>query len=170
MSTTIRFGIDGLVDISGVERKSRPRSAFVGSTHRNISWGLTSRPACEVGTKCEMNCGCTGSCRLKNLRSKGEVVSFVLGQACNTELQRKFIVISSFLLGQTRSSREVIPTGWPEVFSGAGISPTTVGLVGSVMLRIKIPGCTCGHVSKVEAVRRGSLNPQRLEPSVRLPT
>jgi hypothetical protein len=41
------------------------------------------------------------------------------------------MVINNFVLGQTRSSREVIPTGWPDVFSGAGISPATVGLVGS---------------------------------------
>jgi hypothetical protein len=43
--------------------------------------------------------------------SKGDVVSLVLGQACSSELQRKFMVISSFFPGQTRTSREVMPTG-----------------------------------------------------------
>src|SRR6266498_29001 len=59
-----------------------------------------------------MNWGWTGSLRLKNFRSKGEVVSFVGGQEWMTELQRKFIVMRSFLLGQTRSSREVTPIGF----------------------------------------------------------
>src|SRR6266568_1652137 len=103
-----------------------------------------------------MNCGFVGFFRLKNLMSKGDVVSVVRGHACMAELQRKFMVMSSFSLGQTRSSREVMPTGLPDVFSGAGISPTTVGLVGSLMLRIKIPGWTCGQESKPKlgSVRR----------------
>src|SRR5260370_42227744 len=119
-----------------------------------------------------MNCGFVGFFKLKNLMSKGEVASVVRGQAWITELQRKFMVISNFALGQTRSSREEIPTGWLDVFSGAGISPTTVGLVGSLMSSIKMPGCTWGHASKPNfgSVRRGSPNPHRLEPSVRVPT
>src|SRR6266852_5011700 len=140
MSTTIKFGMVGSVSRAGVEMKSSARPSSWGSTHRNISCGFTAKPAFEVGTKCEMNCGFVGSLRLKNLKSKGEVVSFVRGQAWITELHRKFIVISNCLLGQTRSSREVIPTGWPDAFRGAGISPTTVGLAGLLMLRIKIPG------------------------------
>ncbi len=39
-------------------------------------------------------------------------MSFVGGQEWMTELQRKFIVMRSFLLGQTRSSREVTPIGF----------------------------------------------------------
>src|SRR5712692_11978534 len=111
MSTTIRFGMAGSVSRAGVERKSSARLSLFGSTQRNISCGFTCAPALEVGTKCEMNCGFTGSFKLKNLRSKGDVVSFVRGQACIPELQRKFMVMSSFLFGQTRSSREVMPTG-----------------------------------------------------------
>src|SRR5215467_3683306 len=95
-----------------------------------------------------MNWGFVGFFKLKNFKSKGEVVSVVRGQAWIAELQRKFIVISNCALGQTRSSREVTPTGWPDVFSGAGISPTTVGLDGSWMLRISIPGWGCGQAFK----------------------
>src|SRR5215831_6170419 len=142
MSKTIKFGTVGSVVIAGVVTKRSARLPSFGSAHRNISCGFTARPAFDVGTKCEMNSGLVGLCRLKNLMSKGDAVSVVRGQACITELQRKFIVISSFAPGQTRSSREVIPMGWPDVFSGAGISPTTVGLVGSLMFSIKIPGCT----------------------------
>src|SRR5215467_6243781 len=171
MSKTIKFGTVGSVVIAGVVIKRSARLFTCGSAHRNISCGFTCKPAFDGGTKCEMNCGFVGFFKLKNLMSKGEVVSFVRGQACITELQRKFMVISNSALGQTRSSREVTPTGWPDVFSGAGISPTTVGLVGSLMLRIKMPGCTCGQASKPKfgSVLRGSPNPQRLEPSVRLP-
>src|SRR5215831_14823608 len=148
MSKTIKFGIVGSASIAGVVTNRSARLSSFGSAHRNISCGFTFRPACDVGTKCEMNCGFVGFFKLKNLMSKGEVVSVVRGQAWITELQRKFMVISNFALGQTRSSREVIPTGWPDVFSGAGISPTMVGLVGLLMLRIKMPGCTCGQASK----------------------
>src|SRR6516164_8340942 len=118
-----------------------------------------------------MNWGFVGFFKLKNLMSNGDVTSLVRGQAWITELQRKFMVISNFPFGQTRSSREVIPTGWPNVFSGAGISPTTVGLDGFWMLRINMPGWGCGQESKPKlgSVRRGSPRPQRLEPSVRLP-
>src|SRR5215469_1899835 len=171
MSKTIKFGTVGSVVIAGVVTKRSARLPSFGSAHRNISCGFTARPAFDVGTKCVMNCGFVGLCKLKNLISKGDEVSEVRGQAGIAELQRKFMVMSSSASGQTRSSREVIPTGWPDVFSGAGISPTTVGLVGSVMLRIKMPGCTCGQASKPRfgSVLRGSPNPQRLEPSVRLP-
>src|SRR6267378_1409094 len=117
-----------------------------------------------------MNCGCTGSLREKNLMSKGEVVLLVGGQACSSELQRKFMVISSFFAGHTRTSREVMPTGCPAGLRGAGISPTTVGLAGFLMSTMRMPGCGCGQEFKPVVIRRGSPTPQRLEPSVRLPT
>src|SRR6516225_3766220 len=171
MSKTIKLGIVGSVSIAGVVIKRSARLSSFGSAHRNISCGFTCRPAFDVGTKCEMNWGFVGFFKLKNLMSKGEVISVVRGQAWITELQRKFMVISNFALGQTRSSREVIPTGRPDVFSGAGISPTTVGLAGFWILRINMPGWGCGQESKPKfgSFRRGSPKPQRFEPSVRLP-
>src|SRR5215472_18004127 len=118
-----------------------------------------------------MNCGFVGFFKLKNLMSNGARVLLLPTHACMTELQRKFIVMRSLALGQTRSSRDVSLWGMPAAFSGAGISPTTVGLDGSWMLRINIPGWGCGQAFKPKfgSVRRGSPKPQRLEPSVRLP-
>src|SRR5882762_6086677 len=168
MSTTKRFGLASIKGF-GVERNSKALLSSFGSTHRNISCGLTGAPVTrEVGTKCDMNRGLVGLLRSKNFRSKGEVVSLVRGQAWRVELQRKFTVISSFFFGQTRTSRDVIPTGCPAGFKGAGISPTTVGLAGLLMSTMRMTGCGCGQVSKPFA-RRGSPTPQRLEPSVRLP-
>src|SRR5919201_4500469 len=119
-----------------------------------------------------MKAGCTGSVRSKNLMSNGKVVSLPGGQAWITELQRNASSIKRFLSGQIRSSRDVTPTGWPAAFgtaAEAGISPTTVGLLGSVASRIRIPGWTCGQLlTSPEA--RGSPAQHRLEPAVRLPT
>jgi hypothetical protein len=50
MSTIIRFGIAGLVEMVGVDINSRARCGLFGSAHRYISCGLTARPAAEVGT------------------------------------------------------------------------------------------------------------------------
>src|SRR6516164_8406950 len=118
-----------------------------------------------------MNFGFVGFFKLKNFKSKGAAVLLLPTHACMTELQRKFIVMRSLALGQTRSSRDVSLWGMPAAFSGAGISPITVGLAGFWMFRINMPGWGCGQAfkPKLGSVRRGSPKPQRLEPSVRLP-
>jgi hypothetical protein len=62
------------------------------------------------------------------------------------ELHRKVSSIRSFFWGQTRSSREVTPSGVPAAFGAAtltGISPTTAGSLGSVVSTIRIPGRGC---------------------------
>src|SRR5712692_2847888 len=50
---------------------------------------------------------------------------------------------------------------------GGPISPTMVGFVGSLMSRIRTPGCGCGQFAPGP---RGSPTPHVFEPSVRLPT
>src|SRR5215831_404445 len=50
-------------------------------------------------------------------------------------------------------------TGFPAGLRGAGISPTAVGLAGSLMSTMRMPGWMCGHESGSMAPR-GSPTPQ----------
>ncbi len=97
------------------------------------------------------------------------------GHAWMIRLQRKYITISSFCAGQTRSSREVCPTFAP-VANSLPNSPTTVGFAGLAASTTRMPGWTCGHVpSGFVGGSTGATGPVALksphefEPSVRLP-
>src|SRR5216683_1093674 len=163
ISVTIRFGLAS-AKMFGVERNSKALLPLLGSSHKNISCGL------DGGTYVETSAGWTGSLRSKNLIRQSSVAGRV--QAWMILLQRKYITISSFCSGQTCSSREVCPANGLVVNSFPN-SFTTVGAAGFLMSRTSTPGWGCGQVFKPSgggAVRRGSPIPQRLEPSVRLPT
>src|SRR5690348_4766979 len=104
MSVTIRLGLAS-AKMFGVERKSNALFSLLGSNHKNISCGL------DEGTYVETSIGWTGSLRSKNLIRQSSVAGRV--QAWMKLLQRKYITISSFCWGQTRSSREVCPANAP---------------------------------------------------------
>src|SRR6266852_6050889 len=156
MSVTIRLGLAS-AKMFGVERNNKALFPLLGSAHRNISCGLAE------GMYVETSKGWTGSVRSKNLIRQSSVAGRV--QAWITPLQRKYMIISSFCWGQTRSSREVCPANVPVVNSSPN-SFTNVGAAGFEMSRTSTPGLGCGHEFK-PVVRRGSPIPQRLEPSVR---
>src|SRR5216683_4825569 len=117
ISVTIRFGLAS-AKMFGVERNSKALLSLLGSTHKNISCGL------DGGTYVETSAGWTGSLRSKNLIRQSSVAGRV--QAWMILLQRKYMIMSSFCSGQTRSSREVCPANGLVVNSFPN-SFTTVG-------------------------------------------